>query len=124
KMRELLRQTLPYLADRPLVDPFICWFADTADSDFIIDYVPSTSSSVLVLTGDSGHGFKMLPIVGQWVDRLLNSSDGKQGIARWRWRIPKLKRKGESIDDDVSWRIGNVREIRDIQEDHSSKSKL
>ncbi|KNG45004.1 fad dependent oxidoreductase [Stemphylium lycopersici] len=101
KMRELLRQTLPYLADRPLVDKFICWFADTADSDFIVDYVPGTSSSVVVLSGDSGHGFKMFPIVGRWVDSLLSTPNGKQSILRWRWREPKQKAKGESFDDDT-----------------------
>jgi sarcosine oxidase/L-pipecolate oxidase len=124
KMRELLRQTLPYLADRPLVEKFICWFADTADSDFIVDYVPNTSSSVMILSGDSGHGFKMFPIVGRWVDSLLDSTDGKQSISRWRWRVPKPKPQGESFDDDVSWRIGDVRELRDIQEEDSVKSKL
>jgi sarcosine oxidase/L-pipecolate oxidase len=124
KMRELLRQTLPYLADRPLVEKFICWFADTADSDFIIDYVPETSSSVMILSGDSGHGFKMFPIVGRWVDSLLNSPDGKQGIFRWRWRIPKPKVKGESFDDDVSWRIGDVKELREIQNETSVVPKL
>ncbi|CAO2651314.1 Nn.00g096110.m01.CDS01 [Neocucurbitaria sp. VM-36] len=124
KMRELLRQTLPYLADRPLVDKFICWFADTADSDFVVDYVPETSSSVMILTGDSGHGFKMFPIVGKWVNNLLNEVDGKQSISRWRWRVPKPKPKGESFDDDVSWRIGNVREIRDVQDEEAIKSKI
>ncbi|KAF2850963.1 FAD dependent oxidoreductase [Plenodomus tracheiphilus IPT5] len=124
KMRELLRQTLPYLADRPLVEKFICWFADTADSDFIVDYVPNTSSSVMILSGDSGHGFKMLPIVGQWVDNLLRETDGRQSIARWRWRIPKPRAKGESFDDDVSWRIGDVRELRDIQAEDNIHSKL
>jgi sarcosine oxidase/L-pipecolate oxidase len=124
KMRELLRQTLPYLADRPLVEKFICWFADTVDSEFIVDYVPDTSSSVMILSGDSGHGFKMFPIVGRWVDSLLNSVDGKQSVARWRWRIPKTKPKGESFDDDVSWRIGDVKELRDIQEEELLTSKL
>ncbi|KAF1834577.1 FAD dependent oxidoreductase [Decorospora gaudefroyi] len=124
KMRELLRQTLPYLADRPLVEKFICWFADTADSDFIVDYVPDTSSSVMILSGDSGHGFKMFPIVGRWVDSLLNSADGKQSISRWRWRAPKPKAQGESFDDEVSWRIGDVRELRDIQREESAMSKL
>ncbi|KAF2830230.1 FAD dependent oxidoreductase [Ophiobolus disseminans] len=104
KMRELLRQTLPYLADRPLVEKSLCWFADTADSDFIIDYVPETSSSVMLLSGDSGHGFKMFPIVGRWVDSLLKESAGTQSIKRWRWRVPKPKAKGETFDDDVSWR--------------------
>lgn len=124
KMRELLRQTLPYLADRPLVNKFICWFADTADSDFIVDYVPGTSSSVMVLSGDSGHGFKMFPIVGRWVDSLLSAPNGKQSILRWRWREPKQKAKGESFDDDVSWRIGDVKELRDIQQEESVRSKL
>lgn len=124
KMRELLRQTLPHLADRPLVEKFICWFADTTDSDFIIDYVPGTSSSVMILSGDSGHGFKMFPIVGRWTLDLLNSSDGMQSVERWRWRTAKPKSEGESSDDDVSWRIGDVRELRDIQEEVSISSKL
>ncbi|KAI4702111.1 hypothetical protein J4E81_002473 [Alternaria sp. BMP 2799] len=124
QMRELLRQTLPYLADRPLVEKFICWFADTADSDFIVDYVPNTSSSVMILSGDSGHGFKMFPIVGTWVGNLLNAPDGKQSILRWRWRSPKQKAKGESFDHDVSWRIGTVREIRDVQEQEAVKPKM
>ncbi len=124
KMRELLHQTLPNLANRPLVEKFICWFADTADSDFIVDYVPETSSSVMILSGDSGHGFKMFPIVGRWVDNLLNSPDGRQSIARWRWRIPKQKNKGESFDVDVSWRVGDVREIRDVQDEEEAKSRI
>jgi sarcosine oxidase/L-pipecolate oxidase len=124
KMRELLRQTLPYLADRPLVQKSLCWFADTADSDFIIDYVPQTSSSVVLLSGDSGHGFKMFPIVGRWVHSLLKESAGTQSIKRWRWRVPKPKPNGESFDDDVSWRIGDVRELRDIQESAPVPAKL
>lgn len=114
KMRELLRQTLPHLADRPLVEKSLCWFADTADSDFIVDYVPQTSSSVILLSGDSGHGFKMFPIVGRWVHSLLRDSAGTQSIKRWRWKVPKSKAKGESFNDGVSWRIGDVRELRDI----------
>ncbi|KAL6705525.1 hypothetical protein ACN47E_006642 [Coniothyrium glycines] len=124
KMRELLRQTLPYLADRPLVQKFICWFADTEDSDFVIDYVPDTSSTVMILTGDSGHGFKMFPIVGRWVDNLLNEPNGQQSIKRWRWRTPKPKAEGESFLDEVSWRIGDVQEIRDVFEEAPITSKL
>jgi sarcosine oxidase/L-pipecolate oxidase len=124
KMRELLRQTLPYLAERPLVEKSLCWFADTADSDYIIDYVPQTSSSVILLSGDSGHGFKMFPIVGRWVASLLNESAGTQSIKRWRWRVSKPKAKGEGFHDDVSWRIGDVRELRDIQKVAPVSAKL
>ncbi|KAH5044415.1 hypothetical protein HBI75_023560 [Parastagonospora nodorum] len=122
KMRELLRQTLPYLADTPLVDKSLCWFADTADSDLIIDYVPETASSVILLSGDSGQGFKMFPIFGRWVANLLNESANVQSIARWRWRVPKPKAKGGI--DDVSWRIGDVKELREIQQSRPVPAKL
>jgi sarcosine oxidase/L-pipecolate oxidase len=124
KMRELLRQTLPYLADRPLVEKSLCWFADTADSDFIIDYVPETDRSVVVLSGDSGHGFKMFPVFGRWVANLLGEEAGSQSVQRWRWRVPKPKAKGESFDDDVSWRIGDVQELRDIEKSAPVSAKL
>ncbi len=124
KMRELLRQTLPYLADRPLVESYICWFADTADSDFIVDYVPRTLASVMILSGDSGHGFKMFPIVGRWVDNLLDEPNNTQSISRWRWRTAKEKAGIEAPENDISWRIGNVRELRDIQSEQIERSKL
>lgn len=116
KMKELLRQTFPHLSDRPLVEKSLCWFADTDDSDFIIDYVPKTSSSVVIMTGDSGHGFKMFPIVGRWVRDLLNTSEAQQPIQRWRWREPKAVDGATSQDADVSWRVGDVREFRDLSE--------
>jgi sarcosine oxidase/L-pipecolate oxidase len=47
--------------------------ADTIDSDFCIGYVPNTKSSLVILTGDSGHGFKMMPTFGQWVVDLLGA---------------------------------------------------
>lgn len=113
KMRELLRQTLPYLADRPLVEKTLCWFADTSDSDFIIDYLPETSNTVIVLSGDSGHGFKMFPIFGSWVNNLLNAPEGRQTERRWQWRTNKQTDDSASRDD-VSWRVGDVQELRDI----------
>ncbi|KAG5748597.1 hypothetical protein H9Q70_008738 [Fusarium xylarioides] len=115
QLRELVRQTLPQFVDRPFVKKTLCWFADTADSDFIIDYVPNTSSSVLFLSGDSGHGFKFFPIFGGFVKDLLQSEKGEQPEARWRWKHPKTEEGKGDWGGAVSWRLGNSTELVDIQ---------
>ncbi|KAH6898082.1 FAD dependent oxidoreductase [Thelonectria olida] len=120
QLRKLLSQTLPHLADRPLVKKSLCWFADTKDSDFIVDYVPGTDSSVVMLSGDSGHGFKMFPIVGDWVKNLLTATDGKQPVARWRWKTPAKADEG-NWGAGVSWRLGASLELADIKPTRDSK---
>ncbi|KAJ6079388.1 hypothetical protein N7467_009141 [Penicillium canescens] len=119
QMRKLLAHTLPALKDRPLVRRSLCWFADTDDSDFIIDYLPETSDSVVVLSGDSGHGFKMFPIFGSWVRDFLGA--GQQQITRWRWKQPKPADEKGNWGGDVSWRIGESKELAEIRPGRSSK---
>ncbi|KAG9768424.1 oxygen oxidoreductase, partial [Aureobasidium melanogenum] len=111
KLRQLLRETFPWMADRPFVDKKLCWFADTRDSDFCIDFLPQTDRSVIVLSGDSGHGFKMMPVFGKWVMDLLEA--GKQQEPRWQWRNVEPGQE-DSWDDSVSWRIGKSRELSDL----------
>ncbi|KAJ5437828.1 FAD dependent oxidoreductase [Penicillium daleae] len=120
QMRKLLAHTLPYLADRPLVKKSLCWFADTNDSDFIIDYVPNLESSLMLLSGDSGHLFKMFPIAGSWVTDLLEAPDNKQALARWRWKQPDPK-VGKDWGGDVSWRLGESKELSAIMPPKASK---
>lgn len=114
QIRKLLSQTLPSLAERPLVRKSLCWFADTQDSDFIIDYVPETSDSVVLLSGDSGHGFKMFPIFGAWVKDMLTAPDSQQPVPRWRWKNPSVKDKAGDWGGAVSWRLGETRELVDV----------
>ena len=120
KVRQLLAHTVPALAGRPLVRQSLCWFADTSDSDFIVDYVPETGSSVLLLSGDSGHGFKMFPIVGNWVRDMLLAPDGQQPVSKFRWKKPAGP---ESADwgGSVSWRLGETAELRDLERPETSK---
>ncbi|CAK39420.1 hypothetical protein ASPNIDRAFT_180802 [Aspergillus niger ATCC 1015] len=111
RMRRLLKESLPQFADRPFVEKKLCWFADTSDSEFIIDFVPETEGSVVLCSGDSGHLFKMLPIVGDWVFTLLK--ERKQGVDRWRWKGDK--KKSGKWEGDVSWRLGETREFEEIR---------
>ncbi|GKT55877.1 sarcosine oxidase [Colletotrichum tofieldiae] len=105
RVRKLLQETLPSLADRPFVDQHICWCADSADSDYVIDSVPG-KQDLFVATGDSGHGFKMLPVVGGWVKNLIEKRS--QEIPRWRWK------EGSDAGQNVSWRAGEVLDLKDV----------
>jgi sarcosine oxidase len=44
-----------------------CMYNNSADDDFIIDFVPGTDSHAIVATGFSGHGFKFASAVGEIV---------------------------------------------------------
>lgn len=110
KLRQLLRETFPWMADRPFVEQKLCWFADTQDSDFCIDFVPLTDKTLVCLSGDSGHGFKMMPVFGKWVAALL--ANGNQPEPRWQWRNPSDS--SNDWGDAVSWRIGEGAELKDL----------
>lgn len=43
----------------------MCWYIDSWDNSFIIDYVPGYSKTLFVASGGSGHGFKFLPVLGE-----------------------------------------------------------
>ena len=118
KLRKLLRETFPWMADRPFVNNKLCWFSDTADSNYCIDFVPGSDGSLVALGGDSGHGFKIIPIFGKWVADLIEV--GRQNEKRWQWRNSDGNRSkwGES----VSWRVGEGAELRDLVEQKDSSS--
>jgi sarcosine oxidase/L-pipecolate oxidase len=86
-----------------------------------VDYIPETSSSIILLSGDSGHGFKMFPIVGSWVTDLLSATDAKQSVARWRWKQPSPNAGKADWGGDVSWRLGQSKEFISILPPKSAK---
>lgn len=63
----------------------MCWYTDSIDNNFVIDYVPDTDSTLFICTGGSGHGFKFLPVLG---DRVVDVIEGKTNefTKLWQWR--------------------------------------
>lgn len=59
-----LRHVYPHLAQHErVITTRICWYSDTLDENWIIDTLPS-HPNVWTFSGDSGHGYKFLPILG------------------------------------------------------------
>jgi glycine/D-amino acid oxidase-like deaminating enzyme len=66
RLREFLRDTFPLLAAAPISFPRVCLYADTTNGHFLIARDPAREGLV-VATGDSGHGFKFAPVLGDIV---------------------------------------------------------
>jgi sarcosine oxidase len=68
--RRLLGKRFPLLAAAPLVGSEVCQYESTPDANFIIDRHPEMSS-VWIVGGGSGHGFKMGPVIGETAASLV-----------------------------------------------------
>ena len=91
-MREFLAETFPALADAPVVYSRICFYCDTHDGDFWIACDPERAGLV-VAAGDSGHGFKFAPVLGELIADVV---EGKKHplLEKFRWR-PEVQPGGK-----------------------------
>lgn len=86
---ERIRRTVHHLI--PEILPYydksrLCWYTDTFDNHFVIDFVPN-KSGLMIASGGSGHGFKFLPVIGSFVvDRVEGKVGGELDL--WGWRKP------------------------------------
>ncbi|WFD33822.1 hypothetical protein MCUN1_000642 [Malassezia cuniculi] len=58
----------------------ICWYCDTRDENFLIDFHPLVDG-LLVASGDSGHGFKFLPVLGRLIMSRLFHIDNDSEVS-------------------------------------------
>lgn len=82
-IKDFVQEFLPELMSCPMKSR-LCWYTDSFDNHFVIDFVPGVSG-LMVATGGSGHGFKFLPTLGAHVvDRI----EGKENeyLSLWKWR--------------------------------------
>lgn len=57
-----------------------CWYCDTADENFLIDFHPDVDN-LLVASGDSGHALKFLPLMGRLITSKLLHIENDSALA-------------------------------------------
>ncbi len=83
-LREFLSLTSPSLADAPIVYTRVCMYCDTHDGHFWIARDPDRAGLV-VAAGDSGHGFKFAPVLGEIIADTVEGKDNPL-LDKFRWR--------------------------------------
>ncbi|KIY47042.1 FAD dependent oxidoreductase [Fistulina hepatica ATCC 64428] len=66
----------------------LCWYCDSLDNNFLVDYVPGYNESLFVVSGGSGHMFKFLPVLGENVLDVLLHKDTVY-TKMWKWPKPE-----------------------------------
>lgn len=85
KMKEVIYEALPELREFEFTDSRLCWYTDSIDNEYVIDYVPGYGDSLFICTGGSGHAFKFLPILGRHVKNQIERV-ADQFTEVWKWR--------------------------------------
>ncbi|HXO93197.1 MAG TPA: FAD-dependent oxidoreductase, partial [Candidatus Acidoferrum sp.] len=83
-LREFLSSTFPALADAPIVYSRVCMYCDTHDGHFWIARDPERFGLVIA-AGDSGHGFKFAPMLGETIADAVEGKDNPL-LEKFRWR--------------------------------------
>lgn len=92
RIRALLGDAVPALADAEVVHRRLCLYADTQDGDFWIARDPAREG-LTVASGGSGHGFKFAPVLGRLIADTVEGSD--HALAhKLRWRPEVHRQRG------------------------------
>ena len=82
------------------------------DRYYLIDEYPESNGSLNSATGDSGHGFQLIPTIGKYISKLaVLGKDGldKEQQYRWRWRP-------ETVKDRIQNRYGGEGHVKDLKD--------
>lgn len=83
-LRMFLKDSIPSLANDPIVYTRRCCYTDTLDGHFWIDKHPEIKG-LTIGSGGSGHGFKMGPVIGKMIAAKAEGETHKWS-ARYNWR--------------------------------------
>ncbi|KAE8395458.1 FAD dependent oxidoreductase [Aspergillus alliaceus] len=88
----------------------LCWYTDSFDNHWVIDAIPS-KKGVIVATGGSGHAFKFLPLLGEFVaDKVMGIESDM--LHRFRWRKPQ---PGEETQNKLMKGFDDVNALHKVQ---------
>jgi sarcosine oxidase/L-pipecolate oxidase len=86
QIKEFVAENLPELAELGISGCRNCWYTDSLNNSFVIDWVPN-DTGLVVCSGGSGHGFKFLPVLGREVVQIIEKPMEKNEYGQmWRWR--------------------------------------
>ncbi|KAJ9138442.1 putative Sarcosine oxidase [Pleurostoma richardsiae] len=100
-VKSFIAAVMPQFLDRPLLQARVCWCTDSPDSHYLIDNHPE-HPDLLLATGDSGHAFKMFPIIG---DYIADALEGRERGLKKEWRyggrkeVRNVTRPGTEVKD-------------------------
>ncbi|EIW65833.1 hypothetical protein TREMEDRAFT_41277 [Tremella mesenterica DSM 1558] len=84
-IKKVVFELFPELRGIGITDTRMCWYTDSVDNSFVIDYVPGYNKTLFVASGGSGHGFKFLPVLGKHVKNQLEGAQD-QFTPLWKFR--------------------------------------
>ena len=99
RIRALLAETVPALADADVVSTRLCAYSDTLDEDFLIARHPD-DAGLTVAAGGSGHAFKFAPILGTLIADAMDGVENPD-LARFAWnrRVDPDRREAARFHD-------------------------
>jgi sarcosine oxidase len=87
--RAFVEERFPALADAPILETRSCHYELTSSRDFIVDRHPNLAN-VWIAGGGNAEGFKMGPVIGEYIARRVLGLDDDQVLAE-RFRIPQTE---------------------------------
>ncbi|BEI80305.1 hypothetical protein CcaverHIS002_0108340 [Cutaneotrichosporon cavernicola] len=99
-MRDKFAELWPELAKKPMAYTRMCWYSDTPDGNWVIDFAPQYPS-LLIASGGAGHAFKFLPVMGELIRGRLEGHLPTNLVKKWA-----INREVPLVDLDRDGRPG------------------
>ncbi|KAK6198631.1 FAD dependent oxidoreductase [Scheffersomyces amazonensis] len=127
QIRDFLKQVFPAIATRKFESCKLCWCTDTPDRHFLITTHPQLSNLILG-TGDSGQGFKYMPIIGKYITSYIIGSSNSLVPPEirncWKWRPDQGQNRDIYCLQNRSGGSDKVRNLCEIKQWSHEKEQI